>query len=165
MKWAGSRTVAIPYDISEDNLMKLLPQINGILFTGGALDLISNSTGEPHPYYVTAKRIFEYSKFVKDVKEEEWPILGVCQGLELISILLGEDKISTLDYIDVYGQSLPIDWKVENVTEESRLFSTFPDYLVEAMDNEGLALHAHTYSVSVETFNSTPGLKEFMKIT
>lgn len=25
IKWAGSRTVAIPYDISEDNLMKLLP--------------------------------------------------------------------------------------------------------------------------------------------
>jgi len=71
--------------------MKLLPQINGILFTGGALNLINNATGEPHPYYVTAKRIFEYSKFMKDVKEEEWPILGVCQGLELISIILGDD--------------------------------------------------------------------------
>jgi hypothetical protein len=25
IKWAGSRTVAIPFDISEENLMKLLP--------------------------------------------------------------------------------------------------------------------------------------------
>lgn len=33
------------------------------------------------------------------------------------------------------------------------------------MDNEGLALHAHTFSVSLETFNKTPGLKKFMKIT
>jgi gamma-glutamyl-gamma-aminobutyrate hydrolase PuuD len=42
IKWAGSRTVAIPYDISEENLLRLLPQINGILFTGGALELINN---------------------------------------------------------------------------------------------------------------------------
>jgi gamma-glutamyl-gamma-aminobutyrate hydrolase PuuD len=58
VKWAGSRTVAIPYDISEENLMRLLPQINGVLFTGGALNLINNSTKEPHQYYETAKKIF-----------------------------------------------------------------------------------------------------------
>ena len=25
VKWAGSRTIAVPYDISEENLVKLLP--------------------------------------------------------------------------------------------------------------------------------------------
>lgn len=116
VKWAGSRTVAIPYDISEENLMHLLPQINGILFTGGALELINQTTGKQHKYYVTAKKIFQYSKFMKDVKEEEWPILGICQGLEVISVLLNDDKIQTLDEINIYGQSLPIDWSVKNVT-------------------------------------------------
>jgi hypothetical protein len=43
--------VAIPYNIPEEQLMKLLPQINGVLFTGGALDLIDRETGEQHEYY------------------------------------------------------------------------------------------------------------------
>jgi anthranilate/para-aminobenzoate synthase component II len=102
---------------------------------------------------------------MKDVKNEEWPIMGICQGLEVISVFLNDDKVDTLDIIDIYGQSLPIDWNVHDITLESRLFQTFPDYLVEAMDNDGLALHAHTYSISLETFNKTKGLNEFMKVT
>lgn len=46
VKWAGSRTVSIPFDISEDDLIKLLSQINGVLFTGGGLDLIDPKTGK-----------------------------------------------------------------------------------------------------------------------
>jgi len=65
VKWAGSKTVAIPYDISEEDLRVLLPQINGVLLTGGALELIS-ADGKQHPYYATAKRVIEYSKFLKD---------------------------------------------------------------------------------------------------
>lgn len=33
------------------------------------------------------------------------------------------------------------------------------------MSIDGVALHAHTYSVSLETFNEKPGLNRFMKIT
>jgi gamma-glutamyl-gamma-aminobutyrate hydrolase PuuD len=101
---------------------------------------------------------------MKDVKGEEWPIIGICQGLEVLSIILGEDDPNTLDYVDIYGQSLPIDWEVKNVSEESKLFGTFPEYLVNAMQQEGLALHAHTYSVSLDTYNRTPGLRDFMKV-
>jgi anthranilate/para-aminobenzoate synthase component II len=86
-----------------------------MLFTGGALELVS-ATGKQHKYYVTAKKIFQYSKFMKDVKNEEWPILGICQGLEVIAIVLNEDRVDTLDIIDIYGQSLPIDWNVHDVT-------------------------------------------------
>ena len=68
MQTGGSRTIAIPYNIPEADLMEILPQINGVLLTGGVLELIHNKTGEQHPYYKTAKRIFEYSKAMKDEK-------------------------------------------------------------------------------------------------
>lgn len=77
MKWAGSKTVAIPYDISAEQLSEVLDQINGVLFTGGALKLIDDD-GNLHPYYQTAKRIIEYSKMKKDKEGEIWPILGIC---------------------------------------------------------------------------------------
>ena len=70
--------MAIPYNIPEEQLMNLLPQINGVLFTGGSLDLIDRETGEQHEYYKTSKKIYHYSKFMKDVKGEDWPILGIC---------------------------------------------------------------------------------------
>ena len=78
IRWAGSRTIAIPFDIPEDELLKILPQINGVLFTGGALNLIDPKTHERHPYYNTAKKIFHYSKFMKNAKNENWPVLGIC---------------------------------------------------------------------------------------
>lgn len=76
-RWAGSKTVAIPYDVSEGDLVALLDQINGVLLTGGALTLVDDE-GNLHPYYETAKRVIEYSKMKKDVQGEDWPILGVC---------------------------------------------------------------------------------------
>ena len=41
IRWAGSKTVAIPYNIPEEELAELLPQLNGALFTGGGLELIT----------------------------------------------------------------------------------------------------------------------------
>jgi len=44
IKWAGSKTVAIPYDIEHDKLEAILPQLNGAFFTGGNVELINRVT-------------------------------------------------------------------------------------------------------------------------
>ena len=163
IRWAGSRTVAIPYDMPEDQLLKILPQINGVLFTGGALELIEPKTGKRHPYYTTAKKIFHYSKFMKNAKGEDWPILGICQGLEVISIILAEDDPNVLDEVFIYGANRPVDWTIP--AKNSELWGNFPQNLTNMMHDKGLTIHAHSYSVGMETFNKTQGLKDFMKIT
>ena len=78
--------------------------------------MINNSTGEQHPYYKTAKQIIQYSKKLKDQTNEEWPVIGMCQGFELISMVFAGDEPKVLDTIDIYGRSLPINWAVPNVT-------------------------------------------------
>ena len=70
--------MAIPYNISETDLFALLRQINGVLFTGGGLSLVNTTDNTPSEYLVTANRIFHYSKYMKDAKNETWPILGIC---------------------------------------------------------------------------------------
>ena len=45
------------------------------------------------------------------------------------------------------------------------MWGSFPKNLTDMMANKGLAIHAHSYSVSLESFNRTVGLKKFMKIT
>ena len=65
IRWGGSIPVPVPYDISDEDLTRLLPQLNGVLFTGGALDLIVKK--QQHTYYKTAKKIFHYALYMKDV--------------------------------------------------------------------------------------------------
>jgi len=162
IRWSGSRTVAIPYDIPQKELLELLPQINGVLLTGGALELVTPE-GQQHPYYVTAKRIFHYSKFMKDVKSEDWPVIGICQGHEVVSIILGEDKVDTLDAVVIYGENRPVEWVGD--PQATNTFRTFPKGLTDRMASQGYAKHAHSYSISIDTYDKTPGLKSFMAVT
>ena len=75
MKQGGSNTIAIPFDTQPEALYSLLDQINGVLFTGGMVPMAVD-----HPYYLTCKRIYQYSIDKKDKTGEEFPILGTCQG-------------------------------------------------------------------------------------
>ena len=162
VRWAGSKTVAIPYDISEDNLTEMLRQVNGVLFTGGGLHMINETTGEQHPYYKTAKQVMQYSKYMKDVKNQTWPVLGICQGLEVVSLIQSGDDMSVLDEIFMYGENRNVSWASN--ASHSQLWGTFPEYLREAMEDHKLSLHAHSFSVSVPTFHRT-SLDETMTIT
>lgn len=163
VKWAGSKTIAIPFDVSEQDLTVILDQINGVLLTGGALTLIDPASGELHPYYVTAKRVIEYSKMKKDKHGEVWPVLGICQGLEVVSVYQANDSIDALDTIVIYGENRPINWT--GAASNSAFFKDWPKELRDQMEEEGLALHAHTYSTSMATYEGTPGLRDEMIVT
>ena len=71
--------------------MKLLPQINGVFFSGGSLTWLERDLGQK--YLRTAKKIYQYSKMLKDQRGEEWPILGTSKGLEIISSIICEESI------------------------------------------------------------------------
>ena len=58
--YAGSHSVPIRFDISDEDLYPLLDQINGVFLTGGGLDIILPD-GTQHQYYKTARKIFDYS--------------------------------------------------------------------------------------------------------
>jgi gamma-glutamyl-gamma-aminobutyrate hydrolase PuuD len=163
VRWAGSKTVAIPYDISEEDLTAMLRQINGVLFTGGGLKLIDPDTQEQHTYYKTAKRVYQYSKYMTDVKNQTWPVLGICQGLEVISLIASGDDTTVLDEIFMYGENRQVSW-AENSTD-SQLWGTFPTYLRDAMEEHRLALHAHSYSVSMPTFDRISKMGDLLTVT
>ena len=126
--------------------------------------MINEKTGEWHQYYKTAHQIFSYSLFMKDVKQKSWPVLGICQGLEVLSLIMGEDDPHVLSKFDIYGRNRPVHWEVNNPAKESKLFATFPEELLHKMASEGIGLHAHSYSVGLDTFKKKTGLRRFFKI-
>jgi hypothetical protein len=50
-------------------------------------------------------------------------------------------------------------------SSDSKFFSTYPEHLSKAVSIEEVALHAHSYSISVDTYNNIPKMNTFMKIT
>ena len=58
--YAGAYDIPIAFDVADDELYALLDQINGFYFTGGPLEMFSES-GESHVYYETAKKIYRYA--------------------------------------------------------------------------------------------------------
>ena len=60
--------------------------------------------------------------------------------------------------------SRKVKWKVDNPKKESTLYSQFPEYLIEAHEQEGVALHNHNFSILTETFEKHPQLNAFYNI-
>jgi gamma-glutamyl-gamma-aminobutyrate hydrolase PuuD len=87
MRSGGLFPVYIPYNMSDADLYPLLDKVNGVFFTGGDLDLYNESTGELHPYTITSLKILNYAKKQTD-SGDYFPLLGICQGLELLHILV-----------------------------------------------------------------------------
>ena len=75
--YAGTHAVPILHDLADEDLYQLLDQINGVYLTGGWLDMVLQD-GTLHPYYVTAKKIFQYSIDQKDKHNITWPVFGFC---------------------------------------------------------------------------------------
>lgn len=87
VKWvttAGGRAVYLNYSSSGDELESILSNVNGVLFTGGMLDLsqCKNPDGGSslyHKYTLTAKKILKWAMKAND-RGNYFPIWGTCQG-------------------------------------------------------------------------------------
>eukprot|EP00347_Sterkiella_histriomuscorum_P003664 403363421 len=159
MEQGGSRVVAISYDISHEELIKILDSINGVLLTGGNVVLIDPETKEFHQYYKTVSAIIHYAMRAKDTRQDSFPILGICQGFQILSMVIAGD-INTLEDIKVIGQNRKKVWKVADPRSNSKLFSRFEEDLIKAFEEQELCVHFHNYAFSVEKFNSLPNLAD-----
>lgn len=102
-------------------------------------------------YYITAKKIYQYSLNQKDNYNVTWPILGICQGFEVLHWLANNDTYDTLTNVRIYRESRPYNWKV-NAKKESQMFKDFPRSLLHKMGTDKLNLHAHDWTVATKTY-------------
>lgn len=83
VKWiesSGARVVPVHYDADPAALKVLMTQINGLLFTGGSLNLTAGV-----PYFDVARRLIEQAMTFNDAGDY-FPVWGTCQGFQLLSI-------------------------------------------------------------------------------
>jgi putative glutamine amidotransferase len=88
---AGGLPVLIPLTLSDDDLVGLLPRLDGILFTGG-YDVDPRRYGsQPHPKVekIDADRDRVELRLAQGVVEGGKPFLGICRGFQVLNVALG----------------------------------------------------------------------------
>jgi len=148
--------VPLHYDMDSDSLKKLLPNLAGALFTGGANALVKGT-----PYYETGKIVYEYALSEGDMGRP-FPLFGVCLGYELISILTADDP-SVLDTgFDSYDYPLPLQFTED--AKSSAMFGDAPQALMTALQKQNITLNDHECGLTPTTFATNPKLKKMFKV-
>ena len=149
MTWlesGGLIPVRIPYTIPKDELLLCLQRVEGVVWTGGAIEKAKYDAVRPI-YVDTLRTTFEVAKRYND-KGIPYPLWGICQGLEFLA-LFQEDKhdLSSLPKHSGNG-NFPITF-----TGKSDIRTWFAP-LEEEMKRRPCAVQHHTYGM-----DPIPGMK------
>eukprot|EP00930_Biecheleria_cincta_P091285 TRINITY_DN80817_c0_g1_i1.p1 TRINITY_DN80817_c0_g1~~TRINITY_DN80817_c0_g1_i1.p1 ORF type:complete len:346 (-),score=35.87 TRINITY_DN80817_c0_g1_i1:158-1195(-) len=164
-KWvqaAGARAVGIPYDALDANvtaLHELLRSLNGIVFTGGGLDLADTSS----PYYRTGKYIFDWVKHTND-QGIYYPLTGHCMGFQYLAILASGDNSSVLlrNSFDSEDLSLALSWTP--AANASSWLRRMPGSIKKTFSEEPSTTNLHHDGVTTASFFGSPQLSSFFDI-
>ena len=103
------------------------------------------------------KKIFEYSKMMKDTKGEDFPLMGICQGFQMFAMMVNNDDLSTLTASNVFNMMRPNTW-MGDVKTESRMYANFSQQVLDEMAVNPYTFHAHTLVVTMDTYYNSPEL-------
>ena len=77
--------------------------------------------------------------------------------------MANDDHEDTLSIVQVYAESRESRFVVDN-PKEYKLFEHFPDELIDAFETEDVAMHAHTWTITTDTYNQREPLRDFFEI-
>jgi len=160
VKWAessGARVAPIYYNSTLEQLEVYFNSINGLIFTGGSLDLTPDDT-----YFQTANYFFQRS--IKAFEAGDYfPIWGTCQGYQLLSILAA-DNVSVLLLNAYESENLPLPLIFTSVAKSSRLIGNIPGDLFLALSSQNITINLHHDGVPPEYYQNNPKLSSFFDL-
>ena len=160
IEMAGARVMPIMYDESDTVTTTKLSQINGVLFPGGATDLI-NSDLTYTDYMKKGETILNYIKNAND-DGTTYPLLAIWLGFEELAILEVSHKLirSSFDSDDV---SLNLTF-VED-TSNSKMYSEFSSSMISDLEDYSLTYNHHNLGITRTTFNKYSALYDYYTVT
>jgi gamma-glutamyl-gamma-aminobutyrate hydrolase PuuD len=132
--------VLIPYNIPKGDLLYCLQRVDGVVWTGGAIEKTKYDKERP-VYLDTLYTTFEAAK--KYNKNVPYPIFGICQGLEML-YLFRDGKPTTIDLPKhVANENTPITFRKSILRD---WFSTMRTEMARTPCSE----QHHTYGVDIQ---------------
>ena len=151
---SGARVVPIMNDLNEEDTEKLFYSVNGALFPGGSVNLITSG------YARIGKQIFNLAKKSYD-GGDYFPIWGTCLGSQFLSILASNDA-QLLSRTDSENYTIPLN--LSSNYRKSRLFHDMPEDLAKFVSTAPTTLNMHHYSVLVSKYKENEKLMDFFRI-
>ncbi|CAI5718566.1 hypothetical protein KXD40_000135 [Peronospora effusa] len=153
VKWvesAGGRVVPIPYNAPKPYLEQLLPQLNGLLFPGGAATVNDR-----------AEWLFQLALEIND-KGVYFPVWATCLGFEWLVQLTTGDVESLNKGLDSTNITLPLNFTKEAPT--SRLFSQASPELYSWLKDKPITMNNHKQGITPDRFIQYSSLTNFYTV-
>lgn len=159
---AGAMPVLIPFDISRDQLDKILDNIDGVLFPGGGAPLKKNENlNLPTGYQATMDYIMKYSYKVND-KGRYFPIYATCLGFEGAFISLANNT-SILE-CDLDDEVVAHSVQTTPAFESSPYWTAVGLDLAKRVFETDSIYYTHECGTRVSTFQNSAILKEHLNL-
>jgi len=160
VKWvesSGARAVPVPYSASEQTLTAMFSALNGIIFTGGGLDLSMDSQ-----YFQAADFLYNLA-LESYTKGDYFPIWGTCQGFQLLSIITSQNESVDQRYA-FHSENLPLPLWFTDGALKSRMFGSASAEVYNTFANENVTINLHHDGVAPEEFFHNPRLAQFYNL-
>lgn len=150
---AGSRVVPVRLNLSEDEYLHLFHSINGVLFPGGAVNLLNSS-------FSRTASIFYRLAIEAASSGIYFPIWGTCMGFQILTALTSGKNL--LREMSANNISLPL--ILTDDVSSSKLFHHAPLELLHAATRENITANFHHFGITPKTFYANEKLSTFYRI-
>lgn len=153
---SGAGVVVIHAWHTTDEIDEILTKVNGVFFQGGSKDLSLTNIWEKNAKHILYKAI----KMNKD--GDYFPILGICQGFELLHALIA-GTVDVLSQFDSYNVASPL--ILSNEFDSSKMFAGITDDERQMLKEENIAPQFHHRGIKLDAYIDMPELDLFFKVS
>ena len=147
MEASGAEVVVIHIWYNHEQIISLLNQINGVLFSAGPRRPLKFD----EPWESTGKFIFDYAK------NNSIPIWGTCLGMQMLTVYMSDENTNFLEEYNSIGlKNVPL----TDLAKESKMLSLFKEKDFHNFNNSQTSYHIHKHGISPGVFFSYKNLIE-----
>lgn len=150
----GAAILPILINYSEDKLIRLIKNLNGIIFQGGMRNLQRDGEFEKKSEMI-----------INIANKNKVPIFFICQGFELLVYILCKD-LNILTEYNSYGYTYSSEILKENI-HDSKMFKYFSEEDLKLFEDisRPSTIHYHNFGIREEDFKKYNQLTSQLKIT
>ena len=145
MEASGAEIVVIHIWYSHEQIISLLNQINGVLFSAGPRRPLKLD----EPWEQNAKFVFDYAK------NNGIPIWGTCLGMQMITVFMSDGGKNFMEKYDNIGLK---NVELTKEAKDSKMLSLFKKNDLDNLKNSKTSYHIHKHGISPEVFFSNKNL-------
>jgi gamma-glutamyl hydrolase len=142
---SGEQCIIIPYTLSESDLLIVLNRIQGVIFTGGAIENKNIHSTKQYNKLINTL-FFTYQHAIRENnKGNYYPIWGTCLGHEILLMFATHaDTIQESITLHDKHEVLPLQFE-----QESNLSKWFTPSMRAKMKKTPCVTHSHHYGVNI----------------